>query len=346
MDRLKQLAETNPDNPKFLEDYANALLQGGKLILARKLLQKLHGRLHRADRHDDAYRVVMTHGEWVTGEEGGFRPEWEGPFLRLEKDAKQSFFKRRRIKVREGEALFRTGEAAEKIYLILEGELAITVKSELAGHVLANFVYRGDLVGESALQPNSTRVADVVANKDSTLFEFNREELASAFSKHSDLSELFEEEISLRRKTLILSQCPPFSLLTLSERAIVAEQSIEMDIPNGAIIKKERAHLPYAALLISGEIESYFTADMKPNYSGSLYAKTLFGLGALYLDEAIPHKLVAKKDVKLLKIPHKVVEDASEAHVDFETVVSGIASTNYAQTMETIRILSSNPATN
>ncbi|MFC1545912.1 cyclic nucleotide-binding domain-containing protein, partial [Pseudomonadota bacterium] len=209
-----------------------------------------------------------------------------------------------------------------------------------------NFVYRGDLVGESALKPNATRVADVVANKDSTLFEFNREELANAFSKHSDLSDLFEEEVSLRRKTLILSHCPPFSLLTLSERAIVAEQSIEMDVPNGAIIKKEGAHLPYSALVISGEIESYFTADTKPNYSGSLYANTLFGLGELYLDEAIPHKLVAKKDVKLLKIPHKVVEDASEAHVDFETVVSGIASTNYAQTMETIRILSSNPATN
>ena len=342
LDELKTLAKTNRDNPKFSEGYATALLQDGKLILARQIIQKLHGRLQMANREDDANRLVTTHGGWVAGEEGGLHSAWgRGSFLPLEKEVKQSFFNRRRRNVCEGEVLFRTGDIADKIYLILEGELAISITNALTGPILVNFVRPGDLIGESALQPGLTRTADVFANKDSTLLEFDRKELEKALSMHPDLRDLLEEEASLRRKIIVLSHCQPFSLLTLSERIIVAEQSIEKRIPEGSTIKEEDAHLSFTALVISGEIESYFTADMRPHYSGSLYSNSLFGLSKLYFDDSVPGKLVAKNDVSLLMIPHSVIEDASQAHSNFERSVAEIAKMNFSRATETIRMLSS-----
>ena len=346
LERLKQLAEKNPDNPKFLEDYANALLQDGKIILARRLLQKLYKRLQLKGRDDEASTLVAAHGKWVAGEEGNVRPVWNGPFLPMEQQGKKSFLKRKKKRiVREGEVLFRAGDPADKIYLISEGELAISIRSESTGPILVNLTYRGDIVGEGALKHGSVRTADVFANKDSTLIEFDKRALEDAFFKHPDLRTLLEDESLLRRKVVSLSRCMPFSLLTLSERIIVAEQSNEKHIPAGTVIQKEDEHLPYAALIVSGEVEGYFTSSKEKQYSGSLYGNSLIGLSKLYLDCAIPCELVAKNDVCLLTIPHVVFEDASMAHSKFDACASEITRVNYAQTMETIRILSSDALT-
>ena len=340
--RLKHLAEKNSDNPKFLENYATALLQDGKIILARKILHKLYRRLQMAGRVEEAQELKSAHGEWVTGEEGNVRPPWGGHFLPLENEVKQSLFgRKRKRKIFEGEVLFRTGDMADKAYLVVDGELAISLRSDLTGPILVNLAYRGDIVGESILTDSSVRTADVFANKDSTLLEFDKDQLEAAFSAHSDLRELLDEEASLRRKVICLSKCVPFSLLTLSERIIVAEQTSEKVIPAGTVIKKEHAHLPYAALVVSGEIESFFTMYKERQYAGSLYANSLFGLSKLYLNEAIPYELVAKNKVRTLAIPHSVFEDASLTYSKFEACATDITRATYAQTMDTIRILSS-----
>jgi CRP-like cAMP-binding protein len=339
--RLKHLAETNSDNPKFLEDYATALLQDGKIILARKILHKLYRRLHMSGRVDEAQALKSAHGEWVTGEEGNVRPAWGGHFLPLEGEVKHSFLgRKRKRKIFEGEVLFRTGDVADKAYLVTDGELAISLRSDLIGPILVNLAYRGDIVGESILTDGSVRTADVFANKDSTLIEFDKAQLEAAFSVHSELHELLLEEASLRRKVILLSKCTPFSLLTLSERIIVAEQASEKEIPAGTVIKQEHGHLSHAALVVSGEIESYFTAYRERQYAGSLYTNSLFGLSKLYLDEVIPYELVAKTKVRILAIPHGVFEDASLTYSKFEACATDIARASYAQTMDTIRILS------
>ncbi|MES0370918.1 MAG: cyclic nucleotide-binding domain-containing protein [Mariprofundaceae bacterium] len=285
----------------------------------------------------------MIHGKWVAGEEGDVRPAWGGPFLPLEKEVKHSFLSRkRRREIREGEILFRAGDVADKIYLITEGELAISIRTELTGPMLINLAYRGDLVGESALQADSMRTADVFANKDSILLEFSMRQLKDAFTLHPGLRDMLEEEASLRRKIALLTRCQPFSLLNLSERIIVAEQSLEKHVPAGTIIKHEKSELPFAALVVSGEIESYFTIYQEQQYAGSLYNNSLFGLSMLYLNKVSPYKLIAKNNVSLLTIPHIVLEDASQTYSNFDSSVCDIAKTSFSQTMETIRILSSN----
>jgi len=344
--RLRHLAESNPDNPKFLEDYATALLQDGKIILARKILYKLYGRLQMSGRTDEAHELKSAHGEWVTGEEGNIRPAWGGHFLPLEREVKHSLLgRKRKRKIHEGEVLFRAGDVSDKAYLVVDGELAISLRSDLTGPILVNLAYRGDLVGESILTDSSVRTADVFANKDSILIEFDKKQLEGAFSAHPDLRELLDEEASLRRKVIYLSKCGPFSLLPLSERIIVAEQVSEKEIAAGTVIKREHEHLPHAALVVSGEVESYFTMYKERQYAGSLYANSLFGLSKLYLNEVIPYELVAKTKVRTLAIPHSIFEDASLTYSKFEACATDITRASFAQTMDTIRILSSDAMT-
>lgn len=344
LERLKLLAEKNPDNPKFLEDYVAALYQEGMLIHARKLMQKLYTRLTIKGRLEEAEMLKLTHGDWVAGEEEGVRRSWGGPFLPLEKEVKKSFFSRKRKKsLREGEALFRTGDPADKIYLVIEGELAVSVNSPTAGHILISMVFPGDLIGEGALRPDALRSADVFANKDSKLIEFDRYELTETLASQPYLKETFDEEASLRRKVTALSKSRPFSFLTLAERVIVAEQSSEMSIEAGTMIKREDEQLPYVALIVSGEVETHFTEYRQRHYAGSLYQNTLFGLSKLYLPEDIPYELTAKNDVDLLIIPSNVIHDAALTYQRFDSGMYDIARSAYSRTMETIRILSSSP---
>jgi len=342
LERFRQLAEKNPDNPKFLEDYVAALNQEGKLILARKLVQKLYQRLMIRGRDVEAYSLTLIHGEWVAGEEEGVRRVWSGPFLPLGNEVGSSFFGRKRKKeLREGEVLFRSGQAADKIYLVTEGELAVSIRSPVSGPTLVNLVYPGDLVGEGALRDGAVRNADVFANKNSTLIEFGRQELESALSFHPMLRATLEEESGLKRKLLILSRSQPFTFLNLAERIIVAEQSTERRFPAGTVIKKEDEHLPYAALIVSGEVEAHFTEYRQKHYAGSFYDNALLGVGKLYLDEVVPHELRAKNDLDVLIIPLEVIEDAALTYAKFDSCVYELAKEGYLQTMETIRILSS-----
>jgi len=342
LERFKQLAEKNPDNPKFIEDYVAALYQEGKLILARKLLQKLYERLKIKGRHVEADYLVLNHGEWVAGEEEGVRRVWSGPFLPLRQEIGNSFFGRKRKReLREGEVLFRSGQVADKIYLVIEGELAVSIHSQMSGPTLVNLVFPGDLVGEGALRDGTVRNADVIANKNSTLIEFRRQELESALSSHPMLRATLEEESALKRKLLILSRSQPFTFLTLAERIIVAEQATERQFSAGTVIKKEEEHLPYAALIVSGEVETHFTEYRQRHYAGSFYGNALLGLGKLYIDEVVPHELKAKYDVDILMIPLEVIEDAALTYTKFDSCVYELAKEGYLQTMETIRILSS-----
>jgi len=328
-------------NLKKIVDHANTMMGRGKLILARKTLRDMYQQLIAIGRHLDAARLVNMYGKWVSGEEAMDSTFIEGPFALLEREIGHSIFDRKReLELAAGELLFRTGDTADKIYLVIDGELAVSVRN-VASPLLVNLLHRGDLVGEGAMSPGSLRSADVFASKHSTLIVLSREELQSAISVHEDLCSVLMDESALRRKVTSLSGCLAFSSLPLAERAIVAEQSWEKTVASGEVIKEYDEHLQAAMLVVSGEIESSFADGSSDHYFGSLHSGTLFGLTHLCSSLPIPRRLVARDDVKLVAIPYTVLEDVCEAYPDIRAHIDGAVAVRYNQTVEAIRMLSS-----
>jgi CRP-like cAMP-binding protein len=68
------------------------------------------------------------------------------------------------VRLAKGEALFRAGDAADGMFIVLEGALTV-----LAGDKVLENSGRGAILGEMALIDNAPRGATVVASEDSLL---------------------------------------------------------------------------------------------------------------------------------------------------------------------------------
>ncbi len=88
----------------------------------------------------------------------------------------------RRVEILElpaGNPLFTRGEAGDRAYVIVDGQLEVTAPGPWQPIVLAT-VGRGDLVGEAALLRGTTRNATVTARTDTTLAAIGADDLHAA----------------------------------------------------------------------------------------------------------------------------------------------------------------------
>ena len=78
------------------------------------------------------------------------------------------------VDYREGTVLFREGDHSDCMYIIQEGEVAITKKSKNSEHILAIFK-NGDFFGEMALFTTPERSATATAVKDSFILKIDKD---------------------------------------------------------------------------------------------------------------------------------------------------------------------------
>ncbi len=344
LEQLKEMAELHPGNPRILREYADALMGAGHIIHSRRIIQRLFRRLTNTARTEEAHELMETYGKWVCGEEETLRSLGDGPFLLLnDKQAQDGLLKRsRRKRLKEGEVLFRAGEPSDAMYLVLEGELAIFLSSghQASGPTLLNLVRRGDLVGMSVLiKDRAVRTADVFANSNALVLQFNAQQAREALARYPELESLIEEEGTLRERITGLGHNPAFLRIPLSERIVIAEQTTVMRIHTPQILKEENQVCPFAAVILSGEVECYFQLGGKQHYSGSLYSGSLIGAEKVLGNPPTPNQLVAKTGTSLLTIPRDVLEDIADASPEFLQTAKEIAEQQAFQDNETVRVL-------
>ena len=344
LEQLKEMAELHPGNPRILKEYADALMEAGHIIHSRRIIQRLFRRLNNTGRTEEAHELMETYGKWVCGEEETLRSLGDGPFLQLnDKQAQDGLLKRsRRKNLKEGEVLFRAGEPSDAMYLVLEGELAIFLSSghQTSGPTLLNLVRRGDLVGMSVLtRDRDVRTADVFANSNALVLQFNEQQAREALARHPELQTLIEEEGTLRERITGLGHNPAFLRIPLSERIVVAEQTTIMRIHDPRTLKEENQVCSFTAVILSGEVECYFKVGEQSHYAGSLYPGTLIGAEKILGNDPTPNRLVAKKDTSLLVIPKDVIEDIADASPEFLQMAREIAEQQTFQDKETLRVL-------
>jgi len=73
------------------------------------------------------------------------------------------------IEVRAGQVLFTQGDSAEQMYVVLEGDIEVSVNNVVVGHAGP-----GEALGEMALIDNATRSATAVAKTDARVVPIDR----------------------------------------------------------------------------------------------------------------------------------------------------------------------------
>jgi CRP-like cAMP-binding protein len=108
------------------------------------------------------------------------------------------------IEFMAGEMILEEGEAGDVMFVILEGEVGITVESHGSTRTLA-VMGRGDFFGESALLTDMPRAASAVARADSVLIPFVRKDLIVGLMENPEAALQFVQILILRlRRNLSL----------------------------------------------------------------------------------------------------------------------------------------------
>lgn len=94
-----------------------------------------------------------------------------------------------------GEYLFRSGDPADRLFLVLTGRLRVVVEGD-DGPRVARELGPGDAVGELALLTRTTRSADVLAVRDSELLGLERDRFEALLAEDAELARSVVRELA------------------------------------------------------------------------------------------------------------------------------------------------------
>jgi CRP/FNR family transcriptional regulator, cyclic AMP receptor protein len=129
----------------------------------------------------------------------------------------------RRKKLQKGEILFRQGDEGTALYLILQGQIKISLSAGMDAVTLA-ILRQGEFLGEMSLLDNLPRSADAIALEDTYLYALNRKDFLPFIANNEKAVYAVLTGLSLRlRKTddLLAEMC----FLNLSAR--LAQRLVE-----------------------------------------------------------------------------------------------------------------------
>jgi CRP-like cAMP-binding protein len=331
---LKELCALHPDDPTLHISFGESLMAKGREIAAITAFRKAY-QILKQENPADAKKLVEKYGEEVALD--SMKPMASKGYLAL-----QNFYGRfsqrgHKVKIPESTVLFRQGEAADSVYLVLEGELAVT--TEVKGKpVLLNYLYEGCLVGEGAMQEHATRSATVTSNTETLLMRFSPQDLKKAFAKHPELNLEFSKESLLRRRMATLSSSQLFSRLPMDLRFLIARRAWNISYKAGETIKEARDYMPHAALISSGVVHLYEEMDDARVYCGRLKAGAMLGLHKLLQYEASSLAYVAESNCELECIDFTVVEDVMEVSPWFHQAIRAMEKNLSDQVTRTIML--------
>lgn len=158
------------------------------------------------------------------------------------------------LKVAAGHVVVRQGEEGRALYVLIEGEVAVSREREGVTKELAR-LGAGSLFGEMAMMADKPRVATVTATQPSELFVVDRgvvEELATA---HHGLA----EDIAgfARRRVLmnLMATSPIFSVLEEEARTELLQAFEPRVVAGGAALIEEGADPVGLFVVVEGEVE-------------------------------------------------------------------------------------------
>jgi CRP-like cAMP-binding protein len=303
---LKELCLMHGDDPTLHVRLAEHLFAANKevaaLLVARKAYQIL-----KKENPCAAGDLVARYGELVAIDDT--HPPASKSYMPLASIFKKVLRRKHELILNEGDVLYRKGEPADSMYLILDGELAVNV--EVNGvHSLINYLHSGNLVGKSIQKKDRLRSATVSAVKASKLLRFTEKEIEQALVRFPDLLIQFSKEGMLRQRVEILSSMPLFSRVPLGIRFVVASRSWTTSYNVGDVIKEANHTMHHIGLIFSGVVHLYDEhEDDVPIYCGRMGVGDLLGLQKLMHKEAKGLVIKAESNCEMLCMSFTDIED-------------------------------------
>lgn len=115
--------------------------------------------------------------------------------------AEPSFIEQSKLRFREGEVIFRKGELAQQMYIILSGKVRLYVSEEPKGDWLEE-LSKGDFFGEGSLLEALPRQHTALALEDSDLIAINRGTFMRMIRQNPEVSVKMMQRFAQRHREL------------------------------------------------------------------------------------------------------------------------------------------------
>jgi CRP-like cAMP-binding protein len=93
------------------------------------------------------------------------------------------------VNCRANQLLIEQGNTADSMYILIEGELEVTIPNDQSEQIVVAKIWPGECVGEMSLLTGEPRSANVRAKVNSTLLEITKSDIAPIFETHPELIE-------------------------------------------------------------------------------------------------------------------------------------------------------------
>jgi len=208
----------------------------------------------------------------------------------------------RLVDLAPGQCLFRKGEAADALYLLVEGVLEVETEGKRREDRSPQVIETGAFLGRSALLPSASRTATVRAVKRCRLLQVLREHLPALEASHRGIRHLLAELARWRMPSLRLATAEMFEGFG-PELLAELERCFEwMIVPGGSCLFRKGDPPEALYLVVHGRLRLLLDNAGGTGRSHEVGPGEVVGEMALVTGERHSDELQALRDSEVLKL--------------------------------------------
>jgi len=164
------------------------------------------------------------------------------------------------VNLKSGDMLYREGEMADKMYVIVNGKLEVNMASGTEEEMILNVLHEGEYFGEMGLiMPGGRRTAGARARGEVVLLSISRDQFVDLLHRHPELGNAMVSVLSQR---LDSTNVATFRDLNEKNRQL-QEAYDELKAAQEQLIEKERLE---RELKVAAEIQLSILPDVLPSH--------------------------------------------------------------------------------
>ncbi len=319
LETYANLVEAYPDNEPYLQRYADMLQTLGREATATITLQHLHDIIAQrstqeaivfAKKYPQIGRVQIEDADFEFNDKHAVAGQ-------VIFDALGAIWLRlHRKTLKEGQSLYRLGEAGDSLSLVLSGKIDVYTSGKNNTRILLESVGRHDIVGEQMFMRPGQRVIDAyAATAEVSVVEIPRKKLLKITENNPYLAKILAQRSVFRNQVRAITTSSVFQAFPLSLRMHLARAMELRTFEAGQIIHRVNKEVNGIDIILAGQA-CYLTQVrsgkkvMLPQLSiGSLTGDVVLqGDGAMGMAE-----LAAKTNVNIGHLPFKAMLNVSAA---------------------------------
>jgi len=147
---------------------------------------------------------------------------------------------RKTMLFRKGQTIYAQGDGSDALFVIQEGRVIVSVKSQAGKETILNILSDGDFVGEDSMAGQSCRTGSAGAMTDCRLLRIEKKVMMLALTRHKKLANMFLAYVLARNaryeQDLVDQRCNPsekrLARILLLLARVDGPGALEATIPN------------------------------------------------------------------------------------------------------------------